>query len=256
MRKRRREEIRAAADAGEEKANAMLDAAAQRAREHRQREKDAADAVYFAGPPQGIAPWDHWAYRKLQQRADRKLVIRQPGVQARQAERARAREQRDAVIAAAKQHYERCQQELSQIRKEWYASRKRMARFSGGVLCTATTCRHKMCRNSSRFAEAEAAERQRLEREEDARQHCKDALEALCAVRRQPQQQQQTEAASDSWCCDVGGEGCIKPSDSAPEPAPPYVIWVCNARRPCNWCVCSAWPCTTLPRACASTSDR
>ena len=236
-RKRRREAIRAAADAGEEHANAMLDAMAQRARVRRQRDKDAADAAYFAGPAHGIAPWDHPAYVNWKQRADRKRAIRLPGVQARkaerEAERSRAHEQRNAAVAAAKQHYDRCREAKSRIHKEWYVSRT--------VVCTDTACTHETCFNAGR-AEAVAAERLHLQREQEAVQHSKDALEALRAARRQPLRPVRTEvdeAESEGWCCDVEAEGCIKPSVSAPEPEPPYGVWFCNARRPCNWCVCS-----------------
>ena len=90
-----------------------------------------------------------------------------------------------------------------------------------------------MCRNAARRAEAEAAEHRRAAREEEAAQHRKDAHEALKAARRQPLRAAR-EAESEAWCCDVGAEGCIKPSLLAPEPMPPYSLWVCNARCPCG----------------------
>lgn len=248
-RKRRREEIRAAADAGEEQANAMLDAAALRAHRHRKNiNMDAAlDARVHASfvlrhrkseDEVDAAVANHPAIVKLRLQADRKRATQLPGVQARRAEReterARAHEQRDAAVAAAKQHYDRCREAWSRIRKEWYVSRT--------VVCTDTACSHETCFNAG-CGEAVAAERLRLQREQDAEQHSKDALEALRAARRQPLRPVCTEvevAESEGWCCDVGAEGCIKPSVSAPEPEPPYVVWFCNARRPCNWCVCSA----------------
>ena len=127
--------------------------------------------------------------------------------------------------------------------------------MSRTVVCTDTACSHETCFNAG-CGEAVAAERLRLQREQDAEQHSKDALEALRAARRQPLRPVCTEvevAESEGWCCDVGAEGCIKPSVSAPEPEPPYVVWFCNARRPCNWCVCSGLgvPRSALPSTCA-----
>ena len=57
--------------------------------------------------------------------------------------------------------------------------------------------------------------------------------EALQAARRQPLREPRapTEAQPEACCCDLGAEGCLKPSLLAPEPAPPYSLWVCNARR-------------------------
>ena len=65
-------------------------------------------------------------------------------------------------------------------------TRHSSARFSGGGLCTASACNHKMCRNAGRLAEAKAAEQRRASREEEASQHRKDAHEALKAARCQP----------------------------------------------------------------------
>ena len=92
---------------------------------------------------------------------------------------------------------------------------------------------------------AEAAEQQRMDREQEAVRHRKDGLKVLCAARRLPLRlravhTEEEAVESEGWCCDVGAEGCIKPTVSAPEPEPPYVVWFCNARRPCDWCVCSA----------------
>lgn len=251
-RKQRREKQRAAADAGDEQANVVLDAAARRSREYRGRIREQADAAYanagaddidvFTGEWRGAVAQNP-AVLQLQREARRKHFARLPGVEAHREERAQARKQRDATVAAAKQHYVLCRQEESCIRAQWYGSRKRIARFSGGALCTASACKHKMCSNAVRRAEAEAEEQRRREREQEAMKHRKDAHEALQAARRQPLR---TPCASpearesEAWCCDVGVEGCIKPCLSAPEPMPPYVIWICNARRPCDWCVCSA----------------
>jgi hypothetical protein len=106
------------------------------------------------------------------------------------------------------------------------ASRQLMERFRMGVVCDATECRHKTCFNDIRYTQAEAAEQQRMKRQQEAVQHSKDALEALRAARRQPLRPMRTEvetAESEQWSCDVGAEGCIKPSVSAPEPEPPYM---------------------------------
>ena len=247
MRKKRREAIRAAADAGDDKANAALDAAALRAREYRERVSDAAMAARIPNGPMHIsedaaAMARDPAVMALQRQADRKRAARLPDVEAHRADREHARSQRDAAVAAAQAHYRLCRLEETRIRAEWYRTRKRIARFSTGALCTASRCKHKMCRNAARLTEAEAAEQRRAEREEEAVQHRKDAHEALQAARRQPLREPRAarEAESEAWCCDVGAEGCLKPSLSAPEPMRPYSLWICNARRPCGWCVCSA----------------
>ena len=253
-RKRRREAVHAAADAGDEQANAALNSGAQRAREYRERLAAAAMAAHVL-PGDKTTTEHHAAVDRdpavlaLRRDADRKRAARLPGVEARRAERELTRSQRDAAIASAQAHYRLCRQEESRIRAEHYETRKRIARFSSGALCTAVVCKHKMCRNAARLADAEAAEQRRAQREDDAVQHRKDAHEALRAARRQPLREPRApqEAQPEAWCCDVGAEGCLKPSLSAPEPAPPYSLWVCNARRPCGglrtpdlrWCVCS-----------------
>ena len=246
-RKKRRHAVRPAVDAGDVQANAALDAAALRARERRERIFSAAmDARVPNGtmtvPEHRAAMARDPAVMALQHQADRKRAARLPDVEKHRAERAHARSQRDAAVAAAQAHYRLCRREESRIRAEWYGTRKLIARFSGGGLCTASTCAHKMCRNAARLAEAKAAEQRRVEREEDAAQHRKDAHEALKAARCQPLREPRAarEAESEAWCCDVGAEGCLKPNLSAPEPMPPYSLWICNARRPCGWCVCSA----------------
>ena len=249
-RRKKREAIRAAADAGDEQANAVLDSAARRAREHRERVMQAAmDARCSVCADVSISLRDHHAaiardpaVMALQRQADRKRAARLPHVEASRAERKHARSQRDAAVAAAQAHYRLCRREESRIRAEWYGTRKRIARFSGGGLCTASACNHKMCRNAGRLAEAKAAEQRRASREEEASQHRKDAHEALKAARCQPLREPCAvrEAEGEAWCCDVAEEGCLKPSLSAPEPMRPHSLWICDARRPCGWCVCSA----------------
>ena len=187
----------------------MLDAAAQRARQQRKREKDAADAAYFAGPPQSIAPWDHWAYAKWKQRADRRRAIRLPGVQARRAERdierAKAREQRDAAVGAAKQHYDSCRAAESRIRKD-----RPPCRCKGPVVHfnrDGSTSLIYPTYDAAALAEEEAAEQRHFAHEADARQQRENALEALRAARRQPLRPVRTDAEvaeSEGWCCSVG----------------------------------------------------
>ena len=54
--------------------------------------------------------------------------------------------------------------------------------MSRTVVCTDTACSHETCFNAG-CGEAVAAERLRLQREQDAEQHSKDALEALYVLR-------------------------------------------------------------------------
>ena len=192
VRKKRREAIFAAAERGDKLAHAMLDAGARRAREYRERIMESAMDAKCGGvcADATISLKDaiarHPAVMVLRRQADRKHAARLPGVEARRAERMSAHAQRNASVAAAKQHYLSCRQEVSRIRKQWYKSRKQMARFSGGPVCTATTCKHKMCYNMMRHAEAKAEEHQRAVREQDAILRSKDALKALKAARRKP----------------------------------------------------------------------